>query len=208
MRGNKTISSAAAEVEILLGNESATLNFGAIFARIAPLEVDLGCGDGTFLTTLAEQNPGRNFLGIDRMEGRVRSACKKIAQHGLRNARIMRVEVSDAVGRILPINSVSAFHLMFPDPWPKRRHAPRRVVTTHFCDSIYRGLVDEGLLSIATDQLDYFTNIEQAFANTKRFTKIATPPEVGVDRSTFEGRFVAAGLPIYRLVLRKISGPR
>jgi tRNA (guanine-N7-)-methyltransferase len=208
MRGNKTISPAAAAVEILLGNESASLDVGAIFARIAPLEVDLGCGDGTFVTALAEQNPDRNFLGIDWMQGRVRSACKNIAQHGLRNARIVRVEVCDAVERILPIGSVSAFHLMFPDPWPKRRHAGRRVVTTQFCDAIYHALVDEGLLSIATDQLDYFTKIEQAFANTKRFRKISTPPEVAAVRSTFQGRFIADGLPIYRLVLRKISDPR
>jgi tRNA (guanine-N7-)-methyltransferase len=208
MRGNRNISPSAAAVEFVPDDYSAPLSLSLLFRRVAPIEVDLGCGDGTFLSALAKHNPGRNFLGIDRMEGRVRSACKKIAQHGLGNVRILRVEVSDAVERILPTRSVSAFHLMFPDPWPKRRHARRRVVTTQFCDSIHRTLVDQGLLSIATDQLDYFTKIDQAFAKAKRFTEIATPPELAAARSTFEGRFVAAGLPIYRLVLRKISEPR
>jgi tRNA (guanine-N7-)-methyltransferase len=208
MRGTKTISPSAAALEVILENGSAILDLESIFGRVAPLEVDLGCGDGKFLTTLAQQNLDRNFLGIDRMKGRVRSACTRIAQHGLSNARILRVETSHAIEGLLPAEGVSVFHLMFPDPWPKRRHAPRRVVTPEFCDSIYRTLVDDGMLRIATDQLDYYAVIEQAFANTNRFAKIAEPGVLAATRSTFEEHFIGAGAPIYRLLLRKISEPR
>lgn len=208
MRGSKTISPSAAALEIIRENDYAVLDLESIFGRVAPLEVDLGCGDGKFLTALAQQNLDRNFLGIDRMKGRVRSACKRIAQQELSNARILRVETSHALERLLAAEGVSVFHLMFPDPWPKRRHAPRRVVTPEFCHSIYRTLVDDGVLRIATDQLDYYTSIEQAFANTNRFAKIAEPGVLPAARSTFEEHFIGAGAPIYRLLLRKISDPR
>jgi tRNA (guanine-N7-)-methyltransferase len=73
------------------------LDLRSIFGRRAPVEVDLGCGDGTFLAALAAENPDTDFLGIERLLGRVRSACRKIERNGLTNARILRFEISYAV---------------------------------------------------------------------------------------------------------------
>src|ERR1700742_4255009 len=73
------------------------LDLEPVFPRRAPLEVDLGCGDGSFLVALAKQNPQRNFLGFERLVGRVRSATRKIAHENLDNARVLRIESSYAV---------------------------------------------------------------------------------------------------------------
>jgi tRNA (guanine-N7-)-methyltransferase len=166
MRTSTKLSPDAAAIEFVPQNYLAPLDLETVFGRTAPLEVDLGCGDGAFLAELAGQDRHKNFLGIERLLGRVRSACRKIAQRGLSNARILRVESSYAVRHLFSAQSVTAFHLLFPDPWPKRRHQRRRIVTTEFLDSIHRALAVNGLLHVASDQTDYFEQIQQCALNS------------------------------------------
>jgi tRNA (guanine-N7-)-methyltransferase len=196
-----TITSKA---ELVPADCFAPLNLSAVYGRKGPLEVDLGCGDGAFLANLAAQNPNKNFLGIERLLGRVRSACRKIERAGLTNARIMRFEISYAVEHLLPVNSVAAFYIMFPDPWPKRRHAPRRLITENFLLSLHRKLRADGTVRIATDESDYFRQITQLVAQSSHFSVIdgASFPAV---TSKFEKRFVHVGMSIHRLALRKVS---
>lgn len=200
------ISPDAAAVELVPNDYFAPLRPPEIYGRSAPLEVDLGCGDGTFLAVLAEAFPQRDFLGVERMAGRVDTACRRIARHGLRNARVLLVDTSYAVAKLFLPGSVSAFHLLFPDPWPKRRHQRRRVADDEFVDAIAAALEAGGTFHMATDQPDYFEAVREIAISHHAFTPadIANPfPE-----TTFEKRFRAQALPIYRMVLRKISAPR
>ncbi|MBN4663996.1 tRNA (guanosine(46)-N7)-methyltransferase TrmB, partial [Escherichia coli] len=82
-----------------------------------PLEVELGCGDGTFLQQMARQHPERDFLGLERMLGRVEKTLRKIAQAGLPNAKVLRLESGYSTGWLLPTASISRLHLLCPDPW-------------------------------------------------------------------------------------------
>lgn len=190
------------DVEIVPANYFAPLDLKFIYGRSAPLEIDLGCGDGSFLVEIAAANPAQDFLGIERLLGRVRSAHRKITQRELTNARVLRVETSYAIQQMLPRGSVTLFHLMFPDPWPKRRHWRRRVVTEDFLASVHRALTPDGLLRIVTDQIDYFREIERLAAQSPQFV-ISCDPEPRRAPSTFEKRFSQS--EIYRLVLRKVS---
>jgi tRNA (guanine-N7-)-methyltransferase len=192
----------APNVEIVPTNYFAPLDLEAIYGRCAPIEVDLGCGDGSFLVEMAAANPDRDFLGIERLLQRVRRAHRKITKRELTNARILRIETLYAVRQMLPADSVSRFHLMFPDPWPKRRHWGRRVVTEEFLTSIYCALAPDGLLRIATDQIGYFREIERLIGQSKQFM-LSSDPEPPRSPSTFEKRFRES--EIYRLVLRKVS---
>jgi tRNA (guanine-N7-)-methyltransferase len=192
----------APDAEIAPANYFAPLDLAAIYGRSAPLEVDLGCGDGSFLVEIATANPARDFLGIERLHGRVRRAQRKIILRELTNARVLRVETSYAIGQMLPAESVALFHLMFPDPWPKRRHWCRRIVTADFLASVHRALVPHGLLRVATDQTDYFREIERLASQSTQFV-ISSDPEPRRPPSTFEKRFSQS--EIYRLVLRKVS---
>ena len=196
-------STEAIQSEIVPGNYFAPLDFEAIYGNRGPLEVDLGCGDGLFLATMACANPGRNFLGIERMPGRVRSSSRKIEAGRLTNARVLEIEIQYAVRRLLPPASVTAFHLMFPDPWPKRRHSPRRIVSQAFLSAIHRALAAGGLLRIATDDRDYFREIERLAASAPGF--ISMPDgSIPAAPTTFEKRFRQDGLEIHRLLLRKV----
>jgi tRNA (guanine-N7-)-methyltransferase len=180
------------------------LDLNSVFPRAAPLEVDVGCGDGSFLTALAKQNPQRNFLGVERLFGRVRSVCRKIAQQNLNNVRILRIESSYALAHLLPANSVAVFYLLFPDPWPKRRHQRRRIVTKEFLGSVHRALARGGLFMIATDERNYFDEICRLLKQVKGFVTCAAG-NFESPATTFEKHFCARGLEIHRLVLRKVS---
>ncbi len=118
-----------ADLELIPEDYFAPLDLGQVFPRPGPLEVDLGCGDGRFLVALAERFPERNFLGIEKLAGRVEAACRKGARRGLPNVRVLRIETSYAIQYLLPPASVEVVHLLFPDPWPKERHQRRRIVT-------------------------------------------------------------------------------
>jgi tRNA (guanine-N7-)-methyltransferase len=197
----------AACAKLIPSNYFAPLHLETIYGNSAPLEVDLGCGDGTFLAAAAAANPSNNFLGIERMPGRVRSACRKIETAELRNARVLEIEISYAVRHLLPATSVSVFHLMFPDPWPKRRHSPRRIFTADLLSAVRRALVPDGTLRIATDEIDYFREIERLASDSPGFAVIPDR-EMPASASTFEKRFRQDGLEIHRLVLRKVLPSR
>jgi tRNA (guanine-N7-)-methyltransferase len=191
-------------VELVPANCIAPLDFREIYGREAPLEIDLGCGDGSFLAALAAENPARDFLGIERLLGRVRSVRGKLERAGLTNARILRFEISSAIEKLIPQNSVTAFHLMFPDPWPKRRHAPRRLVNENFLVSLHRALAADGTVRIATDETEYFRQITRLVSQSSIFAVISGAVPTSA-MSKFEKRFALEGVKIHRLVLRKVS---
>jgi tRNA (guanine-N7-)-methyltransferase len=196
-------------IELVPETYIAPLDLLAIFGRVAPLHVDLGCGDGSFLCELGSRYPEKNFLGTERLVGRVAKACRKAS--ALENVRVLNVESSYAVGYLLPERSVETFYLLFPDPWPKRRHHRRRIVTPNFLDSIHRALDDGGFFRIATDQLDYFEQIQRVGEDHSGFAIVdvnASPARTDLPPTKFERRFSALGAPIYRLPLRKISPVR
>lgn len=189
-------------IELIPETLFAPLDLLATFGREAPLQVDLGCGDGSFLCEVASLNQDRNFLGVERLASRVAKTCRKSAN--LTNVRVLNIESHYAVRHLLPEASVETFYLFFPDPWPKRRHHRRRIVTTEFVGSIHRALTTDGVLRMATDQLDYFREIQRLAARHSSFA-IVDAEEAALPMTKFERRFVGAGAPIYRLALRKVS---
>lgn len=191
-------------MELVPRNCFEPLNLRAVYGRVAPLEVDLGCGDGSFLVAIAEKNLEHDFLGIERLAGRVRSACRRIERARAGNARVLRLEISYVVERLLPAHSVTTFHLMFPDPWPKRRHASRRLVSESFLSSMHRALRADGRVRISTDDFAYFRQITQLVSKSPLFAvNSGAIPTLAV--SKFERRFTRESVPIHRLELRKVS---
>lgn len=178
------------------------LDLPKIFGRSAPLHVDLGCGDGAFLFALAEKTPEKNFLGTERLLHRVKKACRKAEQIG--NMHVLRIETSYAVRHLLPEQSVEMFHLMFPDPWEKRRHHQRRIVGLDFLKDIHTALAPGGALRVTTDHREYFDQIQEVAARTEKF-EIAQGNGSDYPASTFEEKFQQQGIEIYRLELRKVS---
>ena len=180
------------------------LDLEKIFGRRAPLHVDLGCGDGSFLCALAQRLPDKNFLGIERLSARIRSSARKAASLG--NVRVLQMESSYAVCYLLPAESVETFYLLFPDPWPKRRHHRRRIVTPDFLDSVHVALEQNGITYIATDHLDYFRKIKEIAESIPGFA--IEDRDVDLPQSRFRLIFEQRSAQIYWLTLRKVSPVR
>lgn len=201
MRNRKLLHEIEAGIEFVPSSITQALDCSELFPREAPVEIDLGCGDGAFLTALAAQYPERNFLGIERLRGRVCTVCRKAARLQLSNVRVARIDTTYAAAKLISPASVSAFHLLFPDPWPKRRHHRRRTFTPEFIAAIGRALLADGLFHIVTDHQEYFTEMERLVGPAFTISR----ENSAFPQSTFEERFAAAGAPIYRLLLRKTS---
>jgi tRNA (guanine-N7-)-methyltransferase len=195
---------AGRAIEFVPADYFARQKLSDIFTREAPLEIDLGSGEGSFIRAMAARHPERSFLGIERLLGRVRKVCRAIAREGLTNARIVRIENAYALRYLLPLGTVSVAHVGFPDPWPKRYHQRRRLIQDGFMEALHGILVEGGELRIKTDDLPYFQWMEKAFARAKGYERLDWPDDPDYPITDFERRFVAQGLPIYRARLRKV----
>ena len=127
-----------------------------IFGNDHPLEIDLGCGDGSFLIEMAQHYPERNFLGVERLLGRVRGVCKRIQELGLTNVMVLRLESQYTLEYLLAPASVSRLHLLCPDPWPKARHHKRRLVQQEFLHILQKTLSPGGEFLFKTDHPEYY----------------------------------------------------
>ena len=115
-----------------------------LFSGDKPIELDLGCGDGSFLIRMAEQFPERNFLGVERLLGRVRKVSRKAIRAGLENVRVLRADSNYSANWLLPTGFASRIHFLCPDPWPKKKHAARRQMCQMSFLKALHGLLEEG----------------------------------------------------------------
>jgi tRNA (guanine-N7-)-methyltransferase len=169
-----------------------------------PLEVDLGCGDGSFLLELARHHPERDFIGVERLLGRVRKVCRKLTRNGLANARVLRLESRYVVEWLLPVASVSRLHLLCPDPWPKVRHHRRRLVRTEFLTAVRRALEPGGEFLFMTDHEDYFRWAEEKLADFAGFERLPWEgDEFYHPKTDFQELWESEGKTMWRLRCRK-----
>ena len=169
-----------------------------LFARPQPLELELGSGDGSFLVNHAAAHPGRNFLGIERLLGRLRKLDRKGRRAGLANLRGLRIESAYFLEYLLPAHSAAALHVYFPDPWPKRKHRPNRLINPRFPELARQALVERGTVYLRTDDADYFAQMTAVFGASPAFAAAPTPAELAAVVTDFERNFNARGIPTLR----------
>ena len=175
------------------------LPWPAVFSDAArPLEIDIGCGKGGFLLWSAGTRPGTNFLGVERQLIRLRKVDKKILDQQLPNVRLLRVEAGYLVSKLIPPQSVTAYHIFFPDPWPKRRHQARRLFQPAFVEALYRTLQPGGAVNVATDHLEYFAQMQKVMGASGRFRETAADGLPAEAQTEFEKIFLAQGKSIGR----------
>src|SRR5205809_7328408 len=110
------------------------LDICELFPRPQPLEIELGSGDSTFTVNHAKAHPERNFIGVERLGGRIRKLDRKGRRAGLTNLRGVKIESSYFLEYLLPPHSAAALHIYFPDPWPKRKHLKNRFINERFLE--------------------------------------------------------------------------
>jgi tRNA (guanine-N7-)-methyltransferase len=170
------------------------LTLKELFTSPQPLEVELGCGDASFLVELAQRHPERNFIGVERLLGRISKLDRKGRRAGLKNLRGARIESSYFLQYLLPPHSAEAIHVYFPDPWPKKRHHKNRLINEGFPTLARAALAPGGKVFLRTDDAPYFAQMTESFCAAKEFQPMETPPALAALLTDFEKDFHARGI--------------
>jgi tRNA (guanine-N7-)-methyltransferase len=206
MESPKTFTRPQEPNELIPEDYFCELPLADHFLQDAPLEIDLGCGDGSFLLAMAEKHPERNFIGVERLLGRVRKVCRKGDRMGLTNLRVLRLESLYTLEWLLPPESVSRLHLLCPDPWPKAKHHRRRLFQEPFLKAVMRVLIPDGELLFKTDHTEYFEWSEEQLDNFPALEKIAWPEDAFFyPKTDFQLQWEAEGKTLQGLRARKPS---
>ena len=178
------------------------LDLAELFPKPQPLEVELGCGDASFLAEYARRNPGKNFIGVERLLGRLQKLDRKGRRLGLANTRGLRIESAYFLQYLLPPRTVTALHIYFPDPWPKKKHRWHRLINENFPALARAALAPGGTVFLRTDDADYFQQMNEVFGAAKEFEKVETPSALAEIVTDFERDFNAQGIPTLRAAYR------
>ncbi len=174
------------------------LALGELFPKPQLLEVELGCGDASFLVEYARLHPDRNLIGVERLLGRLQKLDKKGRRNGLANTRGVRIESAYFLQYLLPPHTATALHVYFPDPWPKKKHRRHRLINEAFPALARAVLVPEGMVFLRTDDADYFQQMAEVFGAADYFRKTETPAALAEISTDFERDFNAQGIPTLR----------
>jgi tRNA (guanine-N7-)-methyltransferase len=183
---------------VLVEDPCLRLDWRTLFGNSNPVELDLGAGDGGFALAYAQLRPQTNLFAVERLLGRVRKIEKRAARAQLTNLRVLRLEMAYTVRYLLPPESVSVAHILFPDPWPKRRHWPRRLVQSGFVRDLGAAFKQGGELRFTTDHADYFETAQQAVAEAKVLERAAEWDWSRDPKTDFQRSFDAEGRATYR----------
>ncbi|MBI3848698.1 MAG: tRNA (guanosine(46)-N7)-methyltransferase TrmB [Verrucomicrobia bacterium] len=178
------------------------LDLAQLFPQSQPLEVELGSGDGSFLVNYANAHPDHNYLGVERLLGRLRKLDRKGLRAGLHNLRGLRIESAYFLEYLLPPQSAVALHVYFPDPWPKRKHRKNRLIDARFPELARRALAPGGVLYLRTDDEEYFSQMVTVFAANSSFRLVETPESLSAVLTDFERNFHARGVATRRAAYR------
>ena len=180
-----------------------------LFPSRQPLEIEIGAGKGRFLLHRAQGHPERNFFGVDYRWRFLKEGVLRAEQRGLSNLIFLKTEAEEIIPHLVPPSSVEVFHIYFPDPWHKRKHHKRRLLTPDFFKLLHKSLVAGGLLELATDNFQYMIAFKAALVEAgdtlwsdvrkSRNERILDP---GV-QTHFEAKYTRAGRDLYYMELRK-----
>jgi len=171
----------------------------AIFGNAGAVEIEIGIGKGRFLLTAAAERPDVNYLGIEWANKYLRIAESRALSRGLENVRFARVDARELVCGPMPDESVSAYYVFYPDPWPKKRHHKRRFLQREPVDHLARTLLSAGWLHVATDHDEYWESIEPlidrhaAFERVQPFGGTEFPLPLDAPLSNYEEKYRREG---------------
>ncbi len=185
------------------------LSSKTLFPNQSCLKLEIGFGNGESLVHMAQQDKDCGYLGIEVHEPGVGHCLKQIHEHGLENLKLASHDAIEVIENMLPLNSLDAVFLFFPDPWHKKRHHKRRIVNQQFRDLIFERLKQGAILHMATDWFEYAEYMAEELLSDQRFRN--TGGENGFCQkpdyrpiTKFERRGMKRGHGVYDLKFEKL----
>ena len=173
-----------------------------IFGRAAPLAVEIGFGNGEFLAEMAQRHPDWSWVGFETSLTCLVKAGRKLALARVGNVRLVLLDGKFGLGELFPEGSLTRAHVNFPCPWPKSRHAERRLVDEGFARVLAAVLAPQGEFHLVTDALWY---AEEAKAHLLSAGLTVEGPEILTDTgpgTRYERKWRSRGLSIWKLVAK------
>jgi tRNA (guanine-N7-)-methyltransferase len=182
--------------------DAPVLDLPALFGRVAPVVVEIGCGPGDSLVPMATARPDVDVLAFEVFEPAAAALVSRLVREGVPNVRVAPVDAVGGFVRLVPSGALSKVWTFFPDPWPKARHHKRRLVDPAFADLVADRLVPGGRWRLATDWDDYAHQMRAVLDAHPAFALESTDRG---DRpvTRFERRGLAEGRTITDLVFRR-----
>ena len=171
----------------------------AIRGQPAELLFEIGYGNGWFLEQLAASNPGAEVVGAETSISSAHRAWRRIRRSGLSNVRMFLGDAVFMTRRMLAPESVSRIYVNFPDPWPRRKHRAKRMLSEAFFRVASRRLVPGGCVELTTDHADYFAWARSQAVATGVFDEdVGTPPDVYLG-TRYARKWLGQDKPIYHV---------
>lgn len=180
----------------------------ALFGNDNPIHLEIGCGKGRFAIGMAEQHPDVNFIAVEREEGALIMAAERCQQHPLPNLRFVSFDAAE-LREVFAPGEVDRIYLNFSDPWPKDRHAKRRLTSDRFLAVYDKILQPDGIIEFKTDNQDLFRysleSIPEAGwqVTSHTFDLHHSDMAEGNVMTEYETKFSAEGKPICKLTARR-----
>jgi len=193
----------------LRAEEFATpIDWKTVFGNENPIALEIGCGIGDFIARTAADRPEINFIAIDYYNKGCDKTCRRLEKQGLSNVRVLRVEAREFIAEHIPEHSLAAVYINCPDPWPKKRHRKRRLVSSGFLDFLRPYLASGADFHFATDFEDYGHDVAGFMPSVAGFTNLLKPDLYrheleGYHRSKYMLKFMAEGKQIHFVHYRK-----
>ncbi len=202
LRQGRTSRTSLADLERLrprLGCPQADLlDPHQVFGRVAPLVVEIGSGMGEVTTAMAAAQPEVDIVAVEVHRAGVAALLQRLDAAHLTNVRVVEGDAVALLGDVIAPSSLTEVRVFFPDPWPKARHAKRRLLSPAFARLVASRLVPGGRLHVATDWPAYAAQAVEVLAPVLDTQRIERPPTRPVTR--FEQRGLAAGRASYDVV--------
>ncbi|MDR0290949.1 MAG: tRNA (guanosine(46)-N7)-methyltransferase TrmB [Treponema sp.] len=193
--------------QFILPFEDGIMNFARVFDNNNPVVVEIGFGMGIATATIAEENPSKNYLGIEVHRPGIGRLLWEIEQRGLSNIRIIEHDAAEVFLKMIPPESLEGLHLFFPDPWPKKRHHKRRLVQKPFTSVLANSLKPSGYLYMVTDWEDYADWALAQLCATEGLANSSdgfSPPQDWRPRTSFEKKGLEKNHQVRELFFRKV----
>ncbi|GGC80488.1 tRNA (guanine-N(7)-)-methyltransferase [Tersicoccus solisilvae] len=178
---------------------AARLDAAALFGRRAPLIVEIGAGLGDAVVAAAAAAPETDFIALDVYRPGLSDLMRKADRAGATNIRVIEANAPEVFGTLLRPGSVDEVWMFFPDPWPKKRHHKRRLVSPSFADLVARVLRPGGRWRLATDWEEYAEQMRETLGGVAAFAPANdgadgfAPRFAGRIETGFERKGIAAG---------------
>lgn len=176
-----------------------------VFGNDHPIHIEVGMGKGQFIIEMAKRNPEINYIGIEKYSSVLVRAVEKLEDFEQNNLRLIRMDAEN-IEEVFDKDEVDRIYLNFSDPWPKDRHAKRRLTSTRFLERYNNILTPEGRVMFKTDNKDLFDfsleQVEEAGWILENHIYDLHHSEYNEENvmTEYEEKFSAKGNPICRLV--------